>query len=440
MEQLNSFDPRERGEALAALAARCGVEPPSACSNVNMHMHSFFSYNAEGCSPSRLVWDARRAGLYAAGLCDFDVLDGMEEFLAAGRTMGLRTAVHLETRAYFRERADVDISSPGEPGVTYIMGAGFAQPLAEGTPQATGLADLRARARTRNVDLIARINPHVPEIAIDYERDVLPLTPSGNATERHIIRAYLIRTRTVFGAPREAAGYLAPLLRLDVDETLARMAHASDIEERLRARLAKRGGVGYEQPSETTFPTVDAFIDWVTSCRAIPMITWLDGTSDGEKDAAALLDSLVAKGAAALNIIPDRNWNVADPEKARLKRDHLRRIVEAADRMELPINIGTEMNRDGLPFADDLDGEVLRVYRSSFLKGARIMVGHTVLARYAQFPYTGTAARADFPHRADRNAFFAAVGAQPPLSTVDADRLSEMGPERAYAALRDRVA
>ena len=67
-------------------------------------------------------------------------------------------------------------------------------------------------------------------------------------------------------------------------------------------------------------------------------------------------------------------------------------------------------------------------------------VGHTVLARYAQFSYTGTAARADFPNRADRNAFFAAVGAQPPLSTADADRLSEMGPERAYATLRDRVA
>ena len=27
-----------------------------------------------------------------------------------------------------------------------------------------------------------------------------------------------------------------------------------------------------------------------------------------------MLDCMAAKGAAALNIIPDRNWNIADPD------------------------------------------------------------------------------------------------------------------------------
>ncbi len=35
---------------------------PAAGANFNMHCHSFFSYNAAGWSPSRIAWEARRAG------------------------------------------------------------------------------------------------------------------------------------------------------------------------------------------------------------------------------------------------------------------------------------------------------------------------------------------------------------------------------------------
>jgi len=100
-----------------------------------MHFHSFFSYNAEGWSPSHIAWEAKQAGLYAAGLCDFDVLDGQEEFLHAGELLGLRATVNVETRVFLPEYADKEISSPGEPGVSYIMGAGFARPLAAGSPR-----------------------------------------------------------------------------------------------------------------------------------------------------------------------------------------------------------------------------------------------------------------------------------------------------------------
>ena len=99
-----------------------------------MHFHSFFSYNAEGWSPSHIAWAAHRAGLYAAGLCDFDVLDGLEEFLQAGELLALRATVNLETRAFVPEYASAEINSPGEPGVTYIMGGGYAAVPEAGTP------------------------------------------------------------------------------------------------------------------------------------------------------------------------------------------------------------------------------------------------------------------------------------------------------------------
>ena len=111
-EQLSSFDPVERREALQQLAGSGQACAPEGM-NVNMHFHSFFSYNAEGWSPARIAWEAHKAGLHAAGLCDFDVIDGLEEFLQAGLTLRLRATVNIETRAYVKEYASVDINSPG---------------------------------------------------------------------------------------------------------------------------------------------------------------------------------------------------------------------------------------------------------------------------------------------------------------------------------------
>jgi hypothetical protein len=388
-----------------------------------MHFHSFFSFNAEDYSPSRIAWEARKSGLYAAALCDFDVLDGLDEFLDAGLTLGLRAAVHLETRAFLTAFRNADISSPGEPGVTYIMGAGFGRVPAADSPQGLGLLGYRTRARERNLALMERVNAHLPDIAVDYERDVLPLTPSGAATERHIVRAYLVKARQRFGDAAATATFWARTLGVKPEEAAALMARPPVMEEKVRSKLAKKGGVGYIQPSPDTFPKAEEFVRWVRSCDALPMIAWLDGTSDGERDAAALMEHMVALGAVALNIIPDRNWNVSDSAERSLKQAKLREIVALADRMALPINIGTEMNKRGLPFVDDLAGEALAPYRDTFLRGARIVTGHSVLLRHAGYSYVGAAAETDFPSRAARNAFFEAVGALPPLDAKSAAAL-----------------
>jgi len=437
VEQLNSPVYDERRAALAELAKR--AHSGAASQNFNLHFHSFFSFNAEGWSPSRIVYEARRAGLYAAGLCDFDVLDGLDEFYRAGLALGVRTTVHLETRAFMRDYASVEINSPGEPGVAYVMGAGFAEEPEEGTAQAAGLAGFRERARARNLALISRINPHVPQIALDYERDVLPLTPAGVATERHIVRAYVLKAREYFGRPEAVARFWSGMLGRPYEETVVLLADPAGLEELVRARFVKRGGLGYEQPSPDSFPPIEEFIRWTLSCGAMPMITWLDGMSEGEKNGRAMLQNMVGKGACALNIIPDRNWRISDPAARARKVAALREIVAAADSMDLPINIGTEMNRHGLPFVDDLDGPVLSEFKRSFIMGANVMVGQALLHRYADFSYVGSDAQAAFPDRASRNRFFGKVGALPPLDERQADRLEEMGPEKAFDWFSDRT-
>ena len=105
IDQLDSFLAPQRQAALLELLTR-HPEAPAETTCVNMHMHSFFSFNGEGWSPSHLAWNARQDGLYAMALCDFDVLAGLHETLAAADLLRLRAAVSFESRVFFSEYAD----------------------------------------------------------------------------------------------------------------------------------------------------------------------------------------------------------------------------------------------------------------------------------------------------------------------------------------------
>jgi hypothetical protein len=435
---LDSFSPVERQQALGRLRA-AGEPRPTGSSNVNMHFHSFFSYNAKGFSPTRIAWESRKAGLHAAALCDFDVLDGLEEFLEAGVDLGLRTAVHLETRAFLKEFSADEINSPGEPGVTYIMGGGFYCMPAAGSEQGRMLQALRDQAGARNRALVRRVNPHLGAVAIDYEKDVMPLAPGGCPTERHIVRAYVAKAQSVHPAGADLVKFWCGIFGKGEAEVVRLLSDVPAMEERVRAKLVKKGGLGYEAPTPETFPLVDAFVQWVASCGAMPMAAWLDGASRGESDPQALLRCLNQKGVVAVNIIPDRNWNFADPAVKAAKVANLRAFVDAADRLHMPINIGTEMNRDGLPFVDDLEGVALKPYKALFLQGAHILVGHTIMARYAERPYGSRAAAEEWAYVPARNTFYAAVGALPPLGRVVADQLRQAGAEKALDRIRGAV-
>jgi len=437
IENLNSFNAIDRLSALKELSKN--MQRENATENVNMHIHTFFSFNAENWSPSRVAYEYAKRGISMLGIIDFDVIDGMNEFHHAGELLGIRTSVGIETRAFCNEMSDKEIDSPGEPGVSYIAAGGFAMELTEGSQQKKTLDLYRNTAKERNLALIARINPNVADIAVNYESDVLPLTPSGNATERHIIRAYINNSEKAF-KQNDLVAFWSKLLVKSIDEAKAIIENKPLMEELVRSKLAKRGGFGYEQPTSKTFPKVEDFFTWVRSCNAIPMESWLDGTSAGEADPLKLLELSVSKGAAALNIIPDRNWNIKDPAVKLLKENNLKKIIDTAVSLNLPLHIGAEMNKLGQPFIDDLDGVSLKPYKQLFIKGAQIFTGHTVLTRFANFSYLGENSEAKFAKNIiNKNDFFASVGALPPVNSVIADNLRSAGTEKAFNIISDSV-
>jgi hypothetical protein len=191
--KLNDFDPSIRAEALAALMALVQngeIESPHEADVINMHCHTFFSFNAYGHSPTSLVWLGKRRGFKAAGIVDFDVLDAVDEFLDACDVVGLRGSAGIETRVFIPEWADQEINSPGEPGVCYHMGIGFASGAVPDEVSPI-LADLARRSDQRNQGILTRVNDYLSPVTINYERDVLPITPAGHPTERHMVVAYV---------------------------------------------------------------------------------------------------------------------------------------------------------------------------------------------------------------------------------------------------------
>ncbi len=296
---------------------------------------------------------------------------------------------------------------------------------------------MRDMARRRNVGVMERVNDYLDTVRLDYDTDVLPLTPSGNATERHMLAAYDAKARAVIGEPgaRGILGEGAEHWR-DRGGCSARQHAGSAREDALEADEVRRRGVRRRRSSET-FPTVDTVIEMIKGIDALPTMTWLDGTSPGESDMPALLGLMVEKGVVALNIVPDRNWNIKNADEKRVKVENLGKVIDAARKLDLPLCVGTELNKLGLPFVDDFSAPELAPYVADFIEGAHFFWGHTFLARKAGIGFASDWADAHFgTERAAENAFYAEVGRLAgPNAEIDGIDLPNASPREIIRAL-----
>ncbi len=402
---LDSFDAAVRKESLAELLRRAEsgeIELADPQKAVNMHYHTFFSYNAAGYSPSSVAWRARKAGLSAAGIVDFDVLEGVDEFLDAAETVGIRGACGLETRVFVPEFADKEISSPGEPGIAYHMGVGFTNSRIDG--KAAEFRDrLQGTVQRRNRELTDRVNAYLNPVELDYDKDVIPLTPAGNPTERHLCEAYAKKAAEIFSDESKLPDYWRKKLGDDVTEDV--LGDSAKHHGLIRKKTMKKGGVGYVQPDAGSFPKMSDMNEFVLAAGAIPTHTWLNGLSDGEQEIERLLEVSLSSGAAAINIIPDRNYTPGEGTKD-IKCQKLNEVIELAGKLSLPVVVGTEMNSPGLKFVDDFESQELKPFVDIFLKGAYIVYAHTVLQSRCGAGYLSDWAENSFGSTDEKNDFY----------------------------------
>ncbi len=178
----------------------------------------------------------------------------------------------------------------------------------------------------------------------------------------------------------------------------------------------------------------------ILACGALPCMAWLDGTSAGEAAPRTWIEYWLAAGAVALNIIPDRNWNIADPGTRRLKVARLHEIVKLAAEYDLPLNVGTEMNSYGNRLVDDFGAPEVAPLARAFLDGAHCIYGHTAMQRGRGQGYLSAWAVAHLPLRRDRNAFYTRLGYCLAPGAAGLRRLREVAPTAAPAEILAQLA
>lgn len=373
--KLDSFDIAERKNALdelVGLAQNGKITFPNPDKRTNMHFHTFYSYNAEGYSPTKIAWLAKRAGLGCAGTVDFDVIDSIDELYEAAAKLGIKASSGMETRVFVPEFADREINSPGEPGIAYHMATaipygGVAEKFQK------QLNSFKTTAQQRNKNMIEKVNAYLLPVAVDYEKDAVPLTPAGNITERHLCLAYAKKAASKFSG-NELVNFWSEKLGQDVSKL--DLPDGIKIQNLIRAKIMKQGGAGYVRPDSNSFPKMSEVNKFIVAIGGIPTLTWLNGLSAGEQAIEELLDIAIADGVAAVNIIPDRNYTPGKglgDEKCR----KLYEIVDICRKRNLPMIAGTEMNSPGLKFVDDFNSKELAPLCEDFYKGAMFVYNHT---------------------------------------------------------------
>lgn len=406
-EQLDSFDSGKREDALAQLLEKVktgNLTLPEPGKYVNLHCHTFYSYNCYGYSPSKLAWLARKKGLGMIAGIDFDVLDALDEFTSACYKLGMKGFAGLETRVFVPEFADYEINSPGEPGIAYHMGVGFAESQFEGQTRKF-LDGLKEMSQNRNKKLTERVNNYLDAVRLNYQDDVIPLTPSGNATERHITLAYARKAAQVFEKESELMKFWSDKLGADVNSL--ELPEGTDLLNLIRKKTMKKGGAGYVTPDPNAFPRLADVNRFVLEANGIPVVTWLNGLTEGEQKMDELLDVECSSGAAALNIIPDRNFTPGEKDE---KLEKLYEVVELAEKRGLPVIAGTEMNSPGQKFVDSFETDELKPLLDVFRRGGDIVYGHYLLQRNCGLGYLSEWADSEFENIKQKNKFYRHIG------------------------------
>jgi hypothetical protein len=275
-------------------------------------------------------------------------------------------------------------------------------------------------------------------LTLDYEKDVLPLTPKGNATERHLCLAYARKAAAQF--PEESALRAFWSDKLGVaPEDLKDVPDGRGMTDLIRAKTMKKGGVGYVQPDSGSFPNMTEMNEFVLKCGALPTLTWLDGCSDGEQAIRELVEVGQASGVVAFNIIPDRNYTPGSPDQ---KLKNLQDVIKLTQELEMPLIGGTEMNSPGQKLVDSFETEELAPVHPVFLRGAHILHAHSTLQKYGNMGYLSDWAKSHFNHGKEKNDFYDKFGEifSPRGDLKLQDSLSsEKGPEEVLTLAREAM-
>ena len=375
---------KTREELLALLNADNGLEnlkelmntepAPVTGRDVNNHIHTTYSFSPY--SPTAAVWFARAAGLCTCGLMDHDSIAGAEEFLAAARAAHMGATIGLELRASFKDTpfSDRKLNNPDQGGVVYMALHGVPHDRAKELNDF--FAPYRARRNVRNRKMVDGINDMMGRygIAIDFEKDVLPLSnyaKGGSVTERHLSSALAYRMLDVVGRGEKLVTFIKDELKLPIsgkiegyllDDANPHMMY--DLLGWIKSQLISR----FYIDATDECPDVKDVLALSERIGAISAYAYLGDVGDsvtGDKRAQKfeddfldeLVDYIAGLGYRAITYMPSRNT-----------REQLRRVRSLCEKHGLFQISGEDINQPRQSFVCEAqrDPEFANLYEATW--------------------------------------------------------------------------
>jgi hypothetical protein len=353
-------------QRIAALAELCAQLGPRPRRGTNGHIHTSESFSVFR-SPTEAVWQAAREGIAVLGINDHYTVAGHEEFRRACEVAGIAATFSLEAVAMDREAAEagLKLNDPDNPGRIYLCGKGVTRVPPESSPEMRSLARMRAALERRNREITGKVAKLFRDrLGADGPtwENVVALTPRGNATERHVAYAVLLRLRAL---AEKQGKPLAEIMTALCGAAPPAGGDDATLQILLRAKLLKAGAPCYVPEDAEAFVSVAELRRIFLAFGAIPTYPVLGNpVLAGEQNIEALLDRWEALGFYAVEVIPHRNT-----------RERLGEIVFTARRRWWPVFNGTEHNTPETrpmldPFA--LDPE----FEPWFRQSTALLLGH----------------------------------------------------------------
>lgn len=288
---------------------------------VNNHIHTTYSFSPY--TPAQAAKAAKAAGLATAGIMDHDSVSGAQEFVAAGREIGIATTVGMECRVktdgtplYGRR-----INNPDQKSIAYVAMHGI--PIKNIAAAEQFIAPYRAHRNIRNRAMTENLSK-ISGFALDFDRDIAAISMShklGSITERHILYALSTAITQKFGKNANVIDYLKSQFNLSVSGKQegflldpSNPYYQYDLLGVLKSALVEQFYIN----ADAECPHISEFIAFANSIGAISAYAYLGDVTDsvtGDKKAQTfedsyldiLFDTITGLGFCAVTYMPSRN-------------------------------------------------------------------------------------------------------------------------------------
>lgn len=325
LARLNAEEKKERLAALGELMQlyKSGaLENPVPTENVNNHIHTTFSFSPY--SPAEAAFMAWKSGLTTAGIMDHDSIAGAEEFIEAGKIIGIATTVGFECRCSVVGTAfeGKRINNPDQNSVVYLAMHGVPhQSIAKAQEF---LKPYREKRNIRNRKMVENINRLLKDtgLSLDFDADVAAISQDrngGSITERHILYALSLKIASQIGKGQPTLDLLTEL-GVSVGGVRAKLLDPSDSMYEYYLLGALKSGMveKFYIPATDECPHITEFIKLADELGAISAYAYLGDVGDsvtGDKKTQTFEDSFLDElvvylkqaGFRAITYMPTRN-------------------------------------------------------------------------------------------------------------------------------------